>query len=141
MTLEEYRIRHSMLIEQYQLIEFDLKGLYAAISGEEFCKAIREIEKDPIGGIVREIRKIEKYITVFSEEEYQELDILRERRNFWSHACYTDAYDKTGVPKNAKSLLGDLRKAETFLEQLREKKSTYMAKNREKIMESLFRGL
>ena len=60
MTLEEYRIRHSMLIEQYQWIEFDLEGLYAAISDEPFGEALREIEKDSIGGVVREIKKIEK---------------------------------------------------------------------------------
>ncbi|HJJ79624.1 MAG TPA: hypothetical protein O0X74_02475, partial [Methanocorpusculum sp.] len=29
-TLEEYRIKHSLLIEQYQWIEFDLEGLCAA---------------------------------------------------------------------------------------------------------------
>ena len=59
MTLEQYRIRHSMLIEQYQWIEFDLEGLYAAISDDPFCVALQEIEKDSIGGIVREIRKME----------------------------------------------------------------------------------
>ena len=141
MTLEEYRIRHSTLIEQYQWIEFDLEGLYAAISDEPFCEALREIEKDSIGGVVREIKKIEKEknIVIFSEDEYQELDMLRERRNFWSHACYTEAYDKiTGVPRNAQMLSADLRRAETFLKQLRKIKDTHMEKNREKIINSLF---
>lgn len=142
MTLEEYRIRHSMLIEQYQWIEFDLEGLYAAISDTPFPKALREIEKDSIGGVMREIKKIEreKNITVFSGDEYQELDKLRERRNFWSHVCYTEAYDKiTGVPRNAQILLTDLRSAENFLEHLRQIKGTYMEQNREKIINSLFR--
>ena len=141
MTLDEYRIRHSKLIEQYQWIEFDLEGLYAAISDEPFCEALRGIEKDSIGGVVREIKKIEKEksITVFSDDEYQELDMLRERRNFWSHVCYTEAYDKiTGVPKNAQMLSADLRKAETFLEQLRKIKDVHLDKNREKIINSLF---
>lgn len=141
MTLEEYRVRHSMLIEQYQWIEFDLEGLYAAISDEPFCEALWGIEKDSIGGVVRAIKKIEKEknMTVFSNEEYQELDMLRERRNFWSHVCYTEAYDKnTGVPENAKMLLADLQKAETFLERLRKIKRMYMEKNREKIINSIF---
>ena len=143
MTLEEYRIRHSMLIEQYQWIEFDLEGLYAAISDEPFCEALREIEKDSIGGVVREIKKIEKEknMTIFSDDEYQELDMLRERRNFWSHAWYTEAYDKnTGVPRNAQMLLTDLWKAETFLKRLRKIKEVHMEKNHEKIMDSLFCG-
>lgn len=130
-----------MLIEQYQWIEADLEGLYAAISDEPFCQALREIEKDSIGGVVREIKKIEreKNIVIFSEEEYQELDILRERRNFWSHACYTEARDKnTGTPRNSSMLSTDSRRAETFLERLRKIKDVQMDKNREKIMESLF---
>lgn len=131
MTLEEYRVRHSILIEQYQWIEFDLEGLYAALSDEPFYEALREIERDSIGGVVREIQKIEKEknITIFSDEEYQQLDMLRERRNFWSHVCYTEAYDKnTGVPRNAKMLSTDLQKAETFLAHLRKIKRMYMEK-------------
>ena len=141
MTLEEYRIRHSMLIEQYQWIEFDLEGLCAAISDEPFCEVIREIERDSIGGVVREIKRIEKEknVTIFSEDEYQELDMLRERRNFWSHACYTEAYDKnTGAPRNAQMLSTDLEKAESLLKRLRKIKKVHMDKNREKIKDSLF---
>lgn len=141
MTLEEYRIKHSMLIEQYQWIEFDLESLYAAISEQPFCEALREIEKDSIGGVVREIKKIEreKNIVVFSQDEYQELDRLRERRNFWSHVCYTEAYDKnTGAPRNASMLLTDLKKAESVLERLRQIKEIHMDKNRDRIICSLF---
>ena len=141
MTLEEYRIRHSILIEQYQWIEFDLEGLYAAISDEPFCEALREIEKDSIGGVVREIKKIEKEknITVFSDDEYEVLDLLRERRNFWSHACYTEPRDKNNVPQNAQKLSADLQNAEDFLERLREIKDAHMEKHREKIVTSLFK--
>ena len=134
MTLEEYRIKHSLLIEQYQWIEFDLEGLYAALSEDPFYKALQEIEKDSIGGVVREIQKIEdqQNIVVFSEEEYQEIDQIRERRNFWSHRCYTEAYDKnTGAPRNANMLSDDLRKAETVLEWLRQIKDMHMKNNRD----------
>lgn len=129
MTLEEYRIKHSMLIEQYQWIEFDLEGLYAVLSEDPFYEALQEIEKDSIGGVVREIKKIEgqRNIVVLSESEYQELDQIRERRNFWSHKCYTEAYDKdTGVPKNAAILPADLQEAETVLKWLRQIKDTYL---------------
>lgn len=132
MTLEEYRMKHSMLIEQYQWIEFDLEGLCAALSEEPFYKALQEIEKDSIGGVVREIKKIENQqnITVFSEAEYEELDQIRERRNYWCHVCYTEAYDKnTGAPRNANMLSDDLRKAETVLEWLRQIKYMYMRPN------------
>ena len=127
MTLEEYRIRHSMLIEQYQWIEFDLEGLFAFISGDPFHEAIAEIEKDSIGGVVREIKKIEeeRNITVFFDSEYEELDQIRQRRNFWSHACYTESRDKQGVPKNADMLLEDLAIAQHFLSRLRQIKGVF----------------
>lgn len=141
MTLEEYRMKHSMLIEQYQWIEFDLEGLCAALSEAPFRKALQEIERDSIGGVLREIKKIEdqQNITVFSETEYEELDQIRERRNYWCHVCYTEAYDKnTGAPRNANMLSTDLRKAETVLEWLRQIKEIHMRKNRDKIIDSLF---
>lgn len=134
MTLEEYRIKYSMLMEQYQWIEFDLEGLCAALSEEPFHKAIQEIERDSIGGVVREIRKLEdrQNIRVFSQGEYDDLDQIRERRNFWSHQCYTEARDKiTGVPQNADMLLCDLQKAQTVLKWLRQIKAAYMRKNRD----------
>lgn len=127
MTLEEYRIQHSTLIEQYQWIEFDLEGLFAFICGEPFYEAIQEIEKDSIGGVVREIKKIEKErnIVVFFDYEYEELDQIRQRRNFWTHACYTEVYDRQGVPKNASMLTKDLVAAERFLGRLRQIKDIF----------------
>jgi hypothetical protein len=139
MTLEEYRIRHSMLIEQYQWIEFDLEGLFAFICGEPFCEALQEIEKDSIGGVVREIQKIEeeRKIVVFSESEYEELDQIRQRRNFWCHVCYTEVYDKqSGAPKNAKLLRTDLVAAERFLGRLRQIKDIYAEEYRKNFFRS-----
>lgn len=129
MTLEQYRIKHSLLIEKYQWIEFDLEGLYAFLSDDPFHIAIQEIEKDSIGGVVREIQGIEKQqnITVFSPAEYEALDRIRERRNFWCHVCYTESYDRNmGTPRNAEQLSADLREAETVLEWVRQIKDIYI---------------
>lgn len=130
MTLDEYRVKHSMLIELYQWIEFDLESLYAALSGDPFHKALQEIERDSIGGVVREIRRIEnqRKITVFSDAEYAQLDQIRERRNFWCHVCYTEAWDnRTGTPENANRLLADLRHARDVLHWLRQIKDMHMS--------------
>lgn len=130
MTLEEYRIAHSMLIEQYQWIEFDLEGLFALICGQPFHEAIEEIEKDSIGGVVRDIQKIEeeRNITVFFQHEYEELDQIRQRRNFWSHASYTEPRDLQGVPQNADLLAKDLAAAKRFLSRLRQIKKIFAEK-------------
>ena len=134
MTLEQYRILHSALMEQYQWIEFDLEGLYAFICEKPFLEAIEEIEKDAIGGVVREIQRIEQQraINVFSQEKYERLDRIRERRNFWSHACYTEARDKkTGTPRNADRLADELKDAKEFLERLRQIKDYWGDRYRE----------
>ena len=56
MVLKEFRIHHSTLIEHYQFIEAHLDGIYAAISGKPFLDGIKEVEKDSLSGVVREIR-------------------------------------------------------------------------------------
>lgn len=140
MTLEKYRILHSTLIEQYQYIEFDLEGLYAAISGKPFPKALEEIEKDAIGRILKEIRQIERDrgITVFSKEDYQALLQLCERRNFWCHACYTEPYNPaTRAPRNGEALVPDLKTAQRLLARVRQVKSREFGKNQERIIKSL----
>lgn len=134
MTLEAYRITHSLLIEQYQWIEFDLEGLCATLSEEPFHQALQEIERDSIGGVVRDIQRYEKAqdIEVFTSAQYEALDHIRERRNYWCHVCYTEVWDKkAGVPKNAGLLSGDLQEAEEVLQWLREIKYKYMRRERE----------
>ena len=87
MVLKEFRITHSTLIEHYQFIEAHLEGIYAAISDEPFWDVLKEIERDSLGGVIREIRRIEKEkgIQVFTEDEYTRLRQVTERRNFWCH--------------------------------------------------------
>jgi len=132
MTLDEYRILHSRLIEKYQWIEADLEELCAAVSHAPFHKALREIERDSIGGVVREIRQMEEKqnITVLSREEYEALDMIRERRNFWTHQCYIQKRDEnTGVPQNADILSPDLQRAEDTLHWLRKVRDMWMGQD------------
>lgn len=134
MTLEEYRIKYSLLMEQYQWIEYDLEGICAALSEDPFHEAIQEIERDSIGGIVREIRRLEdrQNTVVLTREEYEALEQIRERRNFWSHKCFTEAYDKrTGAPRNANALINDLQEAQTVQKWLRRIKEVQMKQNRD----------
>jgi hypothetical protein len=125
MTLEEFRITHSTLIEHYQFIEAHLEGIYAAISGKSFHEGIKDVEKDSLSGVIREIREVEreKGITVLSADTYNRLRQMVERRNFWCHCCYFDlVFDrKTGGPakvRDVHQLFEDLRTAETWREQL-----------------------
>lgn len=129
MVLEKFRITHSTLIEHYQFIEAHLEGIYAAISGKSFLDGLKEVEKDSLSGVVREIKEVEreKRITVLTEDEYKQLRGIIERRNFWCHCCYFEmSFDlKTGGPakvRDVQVMLEDLRTAEDWRERLFQKK-------------------
>lgn len=118
MNREEFQIMHSSLIEQYQFIEFHLEGIYAAISGRNFLKALEDVQMDSISRIIREIKEIEKdrNLSVFTEDEYEKMRLIIQRRNFWCHSCYTDLlFDaKTGGLKKREDvceMLDDLYEA------------------------------
>ena len=129
MVLKEFRIAHSTLIEHYQFIESHLEGIYAAVLDKPFRDGIKEIERDSLSGVVREIKELEqdKKITLFTGEEYKQLRQIIDRRNFWCHCCYYElAFDlKTGGParvQDEQDLLADLQTAEQWREKLFQKK-------------------
>ncbi len=137
MVLKEFRITHSTLIEHYQFIEAHLEGIYAAISGKPFLDGVKDVEKNSISGVVREIRELEKEkrMQVFSEDEYTQLRQIIERRNFWCHCCYFEmSFDlKTGGParvRDVQTLFEDLKTAEHWREQLFHKKIDLLEQKR-----------
>ena len=125
MNLEKFRIYHSTLIEHYQFIEAHLEGIYAALSGKSLIEGLQDVEKDSLHRIVKEIKKIEceRNIAVFTDEEYERMEKIFQRRNFWCHNCYYDiVFDrKTGGPKkesDIKIMVLDLHEAEELREKL-----------------------
>lgn len=136
MLLKEFRIAHSTLIEHYQFMESHLEGIYAAISGKSFLDGIREIEKDSLSGVIREIRDIErqKNIQVFTQEEHKQLRAIVERRNFWCHSCYYEmSFDlQTGGParvRDVQALVEDTQVAEAWRKKLFARKVELLEKN------------
>lgn len=134
MKLEEFRIKHSALIEQYQFIELHLEGIYAAVSGKDFISALDDVELSNIGKLVFEIQKIENQtnISVIPIEVYNRIDESRLRRNYWCHNCFVDmAFKPNGDPQKEKdisTLKRDLREAEELREILFEIKRSILYK-------------
>ena len=129
MTLDQFRIMHSTLIEHYQFIELHLEGIYAKICGKDFMVGLEEVEKHNIGRLIKEIKMFEeqKHISVFSKLDYKKIESICGRRNFWCHSCYTDmVFDrKTCAPKkdeDIKMLRDDITKAEQLRDALFQKK-------------------
>ena len=127
--LQTFRITHSTLIEHYQFIEAHLEGIYAVLSGKDFLSGLQDVEKNSLRHIVKEIKKIDA--SVFTGEEYEQLDRVFERRNFWCHNCYYDlVFDrKTQGPKkleDVEKMYADLREAEDLRDELFAKKKRLM---------------
>ena len=133
MTLERFRIYHSLLIEHYQYIESHLEGIYACISGKGFFESLRDVSRDSIGRLVAEIKDIDKYRKILSEEKYEELAGLCQRRNFWCHDCYYDmCFVSGGVKKqeDALKLVKDLQTAEEL--------RAFLFERQRELMENLY---
>ena len=129
MQLERFRIVHSTLIEHYQFIEAHLDGIYAAVSDKPFSVGVKEVERDSLSGVVREIQDLEreKKIKIFTEDEYNHLRMIIERRNFWCHCCYFElSFDREGGGlarvRDVQTLIQDTENAEAWRERLRIKK-------------------
>lgn len=125
MELKEFRIAHSTLIEHYQFIEGHLEGIYAALSDKNFVDGVRDVENDGLGRLLGEIRKLEreKFATVFTKDEFDQLMDVFRRRNFWCHNCYFDlAFDrKTGGPakvRDIQQMMQDMQDAEFWRNEL-----------------------
>ena len=119
MTQEKFRIMHSELIEHYQFIEMHLEAICAYLSDKSFMQGLEDVEKSNISHIVHEIKKheCEKSFSVLSAEDYDRIESMRLRRNFWCHDCYTKmVFDaKTWGPKkekDRKALVDDTMEAQ-----------------------------
>jgi hypothetical protein len=139
MSLEKFRITHSTLIEHYQFIEAHIDGIYAAVSDKPFRIGVQEVERDSLGGVIRELRELEKekHIRVLTDDTYDQLRKIVERRNFWCHSCYFElSFDReTGGParvRDIQTMLEDLQNAELWREKLRLMKLELLTKKREK---------
>ncbi len=128
MISDAFRILHSKLMEQYQFIEFHLEGIYAQWSGKPVMDALKEVEKDSLNRIVKEIQDLEKEKSciIFSDEEYREMAAVFQRRNFWCHSCYCELVfnAKTGELKREEArrqMMQDLQDAITLRDKLHQK--------------------
>lgn len=111
MESNEYRILHSQIIEQYQLIEFHLEGLFALIvsDGDNFEELARRVENDAMGELIRKVRflvKEFKFSDLLTKDDFATLERIRDDRNFYCHENFLE--NKTDNYKfNRKTSIND----------------------------------
>ena len=92
MTEEQFRILHSEIIEYFQCIEFDLKRIYSGMSTEDFDDEMDMLETSNLGNTLNKLKRLDESDgdPWLSQADYEELDRIRELRNYWAHQCYID---------------------------------------------------
>lgn len=127
MTLQDFRINHSKLIEQYQYIESRLEGIYSRICADTFMGGLKEVETDTIRRLINRITRYENETktAILPQGIRQRLETIIEARNFYVHNCYWEMAvtrkNRVEVIKHdavAHKLLNALRQAEELHEDL-----------------------
>ena len=92
LTRDKFKLIHSELIMQVQLIENDLRLIYAAMRKGNFDDNVEILEKADLGKIITELKKLDYSDgnPDLSEKDYKLLNQIREIRNYWCHQSYID---------------------------------------------------
>ena len=92
MTRDKFKLIHSELIMQVQLIENDLKLIYAGMHKGNFDKNFNTLEKSNLGTVIRKLKELDYSDghPDLSKKDYEVLEQIREIRNYWCHQCFLD---------------------------------------------------
>ena len=92
MTYREFQILHSETIGYFQLIEGDLKWIYSLMHKGDVDENYDSLDKRNLGFIIKELKALDYSAgTPFiSKDDYNFLNQMREKRNYWCHQAYID---------------------------------------------------
>lgn len=92
MLEQQFRIKYSEIMENFQCIEYDLKRIYSAMSADDFDENMDMLEFSNMGRTLRDLEEMDNSDgnPYLSEADYDTLDAIRELRNYWAHQCYLD---------------------------------------------------
>lgn len=113
MEIEVFRVNHSRIIEQYQLIEWHLEGIFGLLEQGDFEELTHRVENDTMGELIRKVRFLikENKVSLLSKDDFSILDDIRDDRNYWCHSCFLDVNDNLEkYGEIAKRLLSNLDK-------------------------------
>lgn len=89
---QQFRIKYSEIMEDFQCIEYDLKRIYSAMSADDFDENMDMLEFSNMGHTLKWLEEMDNSDgkPYLSEAEYDTLHAIRELRNYWAHQCYLD---------------------------------------------------
>lgn len=91
-TEDRFRKMHSEIIMYFQCIEHDMKRIYSGMSADDYYDCMDMLDGKNWGVILNKLKKLDNSDgdPYFSDDEYDQLDAIREQRNYWCHQCYLD---------------------------------------------------
>ena len=101
---ERFRSMHSEIIMYFQCIEHDMKRIYSGMSADDYYDCMDMLDGKNWGAILNKLKKLDYSDNdpFFSEEDYAQLDAIREQRNYWCHQCYLDyVYIRNDIERQA----------------------------------------
>ena len=92
MTLSEFQILHSELIGCFQFIENDLKWIYSLMRKGDVGENFDSLDKTNLGFVIKILKELDNSDgkPFLSPDDYNFLNQMREKRNYWCHQCYVD---------------------------------------------------
>ena len=97
MTYDDFKILHSETIGYFQLIESDLKWIYSLMHKGDIGHNYDALAKKNLGFVIQALKELDYSAgePFISKDDYNFLDQMREKRNYWCHRAYLDfAYIK-----------------------------------------------
>ncbi len=90
MTLEDFHFLVGQTVMYCQIIEHDMKHLYATLLEGDYFEILDKVEKWTLGKLIAELKKLDfsdknPYI---SASDYNFLKQMKDKRNHWCHKAY-----------------------------------------------------
>ena len=122
MEWTEYKVLHSETIMFYQVIENDLKTIYAFMQDGDIDENYASVSTLTLGQIIDRLKNLEntRNKRVLEKQDYNFLNQIKDNRNFWAHAnflefIYDDDFEHT---ENYKKQCRKLQKDHDRVEQV-----------------------
>ena len=92
MDFNDFKVLHSETIMYYQIIEHDLKYIYAYMLKGDVDEHFDRIETKTLGQMVKMLKELDNSDgnPLISSGDYNFLSQICENRNLWAHQTYTE---------------------------------------------------
>lgn len=92
MDFDTYKILHSETLMYYQLIEHDLKYIYAYMRKGDINDNFEKIENMTLGQMIKTLQDLDNSDgdPLISAGDYNFLSQIKDNRNLWAHSNFTE---------------------------------------------------